>query len=35
MGDILCAGFKEKGVASKRQELLQQAFDAGKQLLKL
>jgi len=33
MGDILCAGLEEKGVASKRQELLQQAFDAGKKLL--
>ena len=33
MGDILCAGLEEKGVASKKQELLQQAFDAGKKLL--
>ncbi len=33
VGDILCAGLEEKGIASKRQELLQQAFDAGKKLL--
>ena len=33
MGDILCAGLEEKGVAGKKQELLQQAFDAGKKLL--
>ena len=33
MGDILCAGLEEKGVARKRQELLQQSFDAGKKLL--
>ena len=33
MGDILCVGLEEKGVASKRQELLQQAFDAGNKLL--
>ncbi len=33
MGDVLCAGLEEKGVASKKQELLQQAFDAGKKLL--
>ena len=32
VGDILCAGLEEKGVAVKKQELLQQAFDAGKQL---
>ncbi|MDO8142103.1 MAG: flavodoxin family protein [Candidatus Brocadiales bacterium] len=35
VGDILCAGLEEKGDAGKKQELLQQAFDAGKQLLKL
>lgn len=34
-GDILCAGLEEKGSVNKRQELLQQAFDAGRQLLKL
>lgn len=34
VGDILCAGLEEKGDAGKKQELLQQAFDAGKQLLK-
>src|SRR3972149_8973675 len=34
-GDILCAGLEEKCVAGKKQELLQQAFNAGKQLLKL
>src|SRR3989337_4578311 len=33
-GDILCAGLEEKGVAGKKQELLQQAFNAGQQLLK-
>ena len=33
MGDILCAGLEEKGVAGKKHELLQQAFDAGKKLL--
>lgn len=33
MGDILCAGLEEKGVVCKKQEILQQAFDAGKQLL--
>jgi multimeric flavodoxin WrbA len=33
MGDILCAGLEEKGIAGKKQELLQQAFDAGKKLL--
>lgn len=32
-GDILCAGLEEKGVVCKKQEILQQAFDAGKQLL--
>ena len=35
VGDILCAGLEEKGDAGKKQELLQQAFDAGKQLVKL
>lgn len=33
VGDILCAGLEEKGEANKRQELLQKAFDAGRQLL--
>jgi multimeric flavodoxin WrbA len=33
-GDILCAGLEEKGAVHKRQELLQQAFDAGRELLK-
>ncbi len=32
-GDILSAGLEEKGAASRKQELLQRAFDAGKQLL--
>ncbi len=32
-GDILSAGLEEKGAASRNQELLQRAFDAGKQLL--
>lgn len=32
-GDILCAGLEEKGVVCKKQEILQQAYDAGKQLL--
>jgi len=35
VGDILCSGLEEKGNVNKRQELLQQAFDAGKQLLKM
>ena len=33
VGDILCSGLEEKGNVNKRHELLQQAFDAGKQLL--
>lgn len=33
VGDILCSGLEEKGNVNKRQELLDQAFDAGKQLL--
>ena len=33
IGEILCAGLEEKGDVNKRQELLQQAFDAGKKLL--
>lgn len=32
-GDLLCAGLEEKGAAIKRQDLLQQVFDAGKKLL--
>ena len=32
-GDILCSGLEEKGTVNKRQELLQKAFDVGKQLL--
>lgn len=32
-GDILCSGLEEKGAINKRQELLQKAFDVGKQLL--
>ena len=35
IGEILCAGLEEKGDVNKRQELLQQAYEAGKQLLKL
>lgn len=35
VGDILCAGLEEKGSVNKRQDLLQQAFDAGRQLLEL
>lgn len=31
-GDMLCAGLEEKGEVDKRQELLQKAFDAGRQL---
>lgn len=31
-GEILCSGLEEKGAANKKKELLQQAFDAGKQL---
>lgn len=34
-GEILCAGLEEKGDVNKRQELLQQAYEAGRQLLKL
>ncbi|NUO07269.1 MAG: flavodoxin family protein [Candidatus Brocadia sp.] len=34
VGDILCSGLEEKGAVNKRQEALQQAFDAGKQLLR-
>ncbi|MDQ1271551.1 MAG: hypothetical protein QG591_181 [Planctomycetota bacterium] len=33
VGDLLCAGLEEKGFVYKKQEILQQAFDAGKQLL--
>lgn len=32
-GDLLCAGLEEKEAAIKRQDLLQQVFDAGKKLL--
>ena len=32
-GNILCAGLEEKGAVNKKQELLQQAFEAGKNLL--
>ncbi len=32
MGDMLCAGLEEKGAVNKRQELLQRAFEAGRQL---
>lgn len=34
VGDILCAGLEEKGSVNKRLAVLQQAFDAGKQLLR-
>ncbi len=34
VGDILCAGLEEKDAVNKRQAVLQQAFDAGKQLLR-
>lgn len=33
IGDILCSGLEEKGTADKRQELVLQAFEAGKHLL--
>ncbi len=33
-GDILCAGLEEKGSVNRKQKLLEQAFDAGRQLLK-
>jgi len=33
VGDMLCSGLEEKDAASKRKELLQQAFDIGKELL--
>ena len=32
-GNILCAGLEEKGAVNKKQELLQQAFEAGKNLM--
>jgi hypothetical protein len=31
---MLCSGLEEKGAVNKGQELLQRAFDAGKQLLR-
>ncbi len=33
-GEILCSGLEEKGAVDNRQELLQQAYKAGKQLIK-
>lgn len=33
-GDILCSGLEEKGAVNTRKELLLQAFEAGKKLLK-
>lgn len=32
-GNILCAGLEEKGAVNNKQELLLQAFDAGKNLM--
>lgn len=32
-GNILCAGLEEKGAVNKKQELLQQAYEAGKNLM--
>lgn len=33
VGDLLCCGLEEKGTANTRRDLLQKAFNAGKQLL--
>lgn len=32
-GDLLCCGLEERGAVSMKHDLLQKAFDAGKQLL--
>lgn len=35
VGDILCSGLEDRGMVNERPELLQQAFNTGKQLFQL